>query len=509
MRREEMLKSVEEDREWDFIIVGGGATGLGIAVDAASRGFRTLLLEQCDFAKGTSSRSTKLIHGGLRYLQQGNLSLVIEALKERGLLCKNAPHLVHPLPFIVPNYKWWEGPFYGVGIKLYDLLAGKLGLKPSHFLSRQETIKAIPTIEKDHLRGAIMYHDGQFDDARLAVTLAHTAADHGGTLLNYMQVTGFLKKNGLLAGVSAKDLLGKTTYKIRGRAIINATGIFSDDLRKIDEPNCAKIIVPSQGVHLVLPKKFMPAKTALLIPHTEDGRVLFFVPWHDRILLGTTDTQMKKPALEPRALEEEVEFLLDYAGRYLATPPKRSEVLSVFAGQRPLVKGGRSKSTAAISRDHTIIVSHSGLITICGGKWTTYRKMAEDTVNKALLVGGLSSTPCVTESLQLWGYKATVKLDDPLAVYGSKASLLAKSKPIHPRLPYLQSQLLFAIREEMAETVEDLLARRTAALLLDAKAAIECAPLAAKLLAKERHHNLAWEKKQIAAFTKLAKGYIL
>lgn len=493
---------------WDVIVVGGGATGLGVAVDAAARGYKTLLLEQCDFAKGTSSRSTKLIHGGLRYLQQGNLSLVTEALKERGLLCKNAPHLVHSLAFIVPNYKWWEGPFYGVGIKLYDLLAGKLGLEPSKFLSKEQTIKAIPTIEQGHLKGAVVYHDGQFDDARLAITLAHTAAQEGATLLNYMPVVNLLKKQGLLCGVVAKDLLTGKMRQIRGRTVINATGIFCDELRKKDDKRVPKIVSPSQGVHLVLPKEFMPSHTALLVPHTDDGRVVFFVPWHDRVLLGTTDTKMKEPQLEPRAKEEEIDFLLTYAKRYLAKVPKRSDVLSVFAGMRPLVKEVGVKSTAALARDHTIIVSSSGLLTICGGKWTTYRKMAEDTVNKAILVGGLVSRPCTTEKLKVWGYKTKVDISDPLAVYGSKASSLKKSKPIHERLPYLYSQLLFAIYEEMAETVEDLLVRRTACLLLDAKAAIDCAPLAAKLLAKAKGHSASWEKKQIAEFRKLAKGYL-
>ncbi len=293
VNRKEMLDRLDHESLWDIIIIGGGATGLGIAVDASSRGFRTLLLEQDDFAKGTSSRSTKLIHGGLRYLQHGDLALVAEALKERGILCKNAPQLVHPLSFLVPNYKWWEGPFYGVGIKLYDLLAGKLGLEPSRFLSQKETLKAIPTLEKKHLRGAIMYYDGQFDDARLAMTLAHTAAEQGAALLNYMPVTGLLKKQGHIIGVKAKDTLTGRQVTLRANVVINATGVFSDSLRHLDDPKVKSIIAPSQGVHLVLPKSFMPSKTALLIPHTDDGRVLFFVPWHDHILLGTTDTPMK------------------------------------------------------------------------------------------------------------------------------------------------------------------------------------------------------------------------
>jgi len=510
VKREQMLKSLDSTSQWDVLVIGGGATGLGIAVDAASRGFKTILLEQSDFAKGTSSRSTKLIHGGLRYLQQGNLTLVAEALKERGLLCKNAPQLVHPLPFLVPNYKWWEGPFYGIGIKLYDLLAGKLGLESSHFLSKEETIKSIPTIETKDLRGAIVYYDGQFDDARLAITLAHTAADLGAVLLNYMPVTGFIKKRGLIEGVIAKDSLGDQKISLKARVVVNATGVFCDALRKLDDGKTTKIIAPSQGIHLVLPRSFMPSKTALLIPHTEDGRVLFFVPWHKHILLGTTDTPKKTIELEPRPLEEEIDFLLTYAKRYLASVPKRSDVLSMFAGLRPLVKVGSAKTTATLSRDHSIIISPSGLLTICGGKWTTYRKMAEDAVNKALLIGGLPDRSCVTSTLKLWGYKAKTKYDDPLAVYGDNLPLLNKksSKQIHKRLPYLESQILFAIREEMAETIEDVLSRRTRSLLLDVNAAIECAPHVAKLLAKEKQLSKKWEKEELNAFKKLAKQYL-
>ncbi len=511
MNRDEMLSRLKKDEVWDIVIVGGGATGLGIAVDAASRGYKTLLLEQSDFAKGTSSRSTKLIHGGLRYLQQGNLTLVAEALKERGLLCKNAPHLVHPLPFLVPNYKWWEGPFYGVGIKLYDLLAGKLGIEPSRHLSKEETLKEIPTIEKNGLRGAIMYYDGQFDDARLAITLAHTASSLGATLINYMPMTALIKKKkGLISGVVAFDELHKTSYQIQAKVVINATGIFCDTVRKLDKASSPRVVAPSQGVHLVLPRSFMPSKSALLVPHTDDGRVLFFVPWHKHILLGTTDTPMKEPLLEPKPLEEEIEFLLDYAKRYLASAPKRSDVLSMFAGLRPLIKASSAKNTAALSRDHSIIISRSGLLTIAGGKWTTYRKMAEDAVNKAILIGGLPERNCITDGLKLWGYQAKVKLDDPLAVYGSKAELLGKSlhHPLHKRLPYLKSQVLFAIREEMAETIEDVLSRRTRSLLLDALAAVETAPWVAEIMAKEKGYSLEWQKNQVSVFNQLAKRYL-
>ncbi|MBS3905262.1 MAG: glycerol-3-phosphate dehydrogenase/oxidase [Simkania sp.] len=510
MNRNEMLKTIAQDKLWDLIIIGGGATGLGIAVDAASRGFTTLLLEQQDFAKGTSSRSTKLIHGGLRYLQQGNLTLVSEALKERGLLCKNAPQLVHPLAFLVPNYKWWEGPLYGVGIKIYDLLAGKLNIEPSRHLSRQETLKEMPTIQKTGLRGSVLYYDGQFDDARLAITLAHTATHLGATLLNYMPVVSLVKKRGALQGLIATDTLHKTTYELRARIIINATGAFCDTIRKLDQTKTPRITAPSQGIHLVLPRRFMPSDSALLVPHTDDRRVLFFVPWYDHVLLGTTDTAVKDIKLDPKPLEEEIEFLLNYAQKYLTIPPKRSDVLSMFAGLRPLIKAGSSKTTATLSRDHSIIVSPSGLLTIAGGKWTTYRKMAEDAINKAIAMGKLPDRPCSTADLKLWGYKANIQINDPLAVYGSKATGLKKSlhHPLHKRLHYLKSQALFAIHEEMAETVEDILSRRTRSLFLDASAAMEIAPWVANLLAKEKGYSKEWQKKEIHTFNELAKTYL-
>lgn len=514
MKRQDMLRNLEESRPFDIIIVGGGATGLGAAVDAAARGYRTLLLEQSDFAKGTSSRSTKLIHGGLRYLQQGNIALVPEALKERGLLCQNAPHLVHPLPFLVPNYKWWEGPFYGVGLKIYDLLAGRLGIEPSSHLSKEETLAILPTLDPHNLRGSVRYYDGQFDDARLAITLARTAATLGATLLNYMRVEKLLKKKGILEGVIAKDSLTGQKHELYASTIINATGVFSDSIRKLDESKARSIIAPSQGVHLVLPQKFLPATSALLIPHTEDKRVVFFVPWHDKILLGTTDISIKESTLEPHPTEKEVDFLLKYASRYLVEIPTHEDILSIFAGLRPLVKSQKSKLTAALSRDHVIIVSKSGLITIAGGKWTTYRKMAEDVINKAIVVGGLDNRPCVTEHMQLHGWVSSYRADDH--GYGCDALLLESlirehpslGKDLHPPLPYRQAHVLWAVRHEMAMSVEDVLARRTRALLLDAAASIEMAPRVAHIMAKELHESSEWEKDQVQQFCKLARYYL-
>ena len=520
MNRELNVKQIEElpDR-WDVVIIGGGATGLGAAVDSASRGFKTLLLEQHDFAKGTSSRSTKLIHGGLRYLQQGNLSLVIEALRERGLLCQNAPHLVHPLPFLVPSYKWWEGPFYGIGVKLYDFLAGSLGLQASEHLNAKETLKKIPTLEPEHLRGGTIYYDGQFDDARLAITLARTASDLGATLINYIKVSGLIKKKGQCVGAKAKDLKSGKEYKIKSKVIINATGVFSDRLRRMDDKKALPIIAPSRGTHLVLPKEFLPSDAAILIPQTDDKRVLFLVPWHDKVLLGTTDIPMNKVSLEPHALKKEISFLLKHAARYLSKEPKLSDVLSVFTGIRPLVKSDEKSSTSSLSRDHRILVSPSGMITIAGGKWTTYRQMAEDVIDKAIQTSSLPDHPCITRTLPLHGFtEKKADLQDPWSLYGSDVSLLESliekegkhlDKYIHPRLPYKQVEVAFAARREMALTVEDVLARRTRSLLLDAKASIEAAPLVAKLLAKELGKTETWEKEQIKAYQEMARSYLV
>ncbi len=501
-----MIRALESTPEWELCIIGGGATGLGIAVDAASRGFRTLLVEQYDFAKGTSSRSTKLVHGGVRYLQQGNIKLVTEALHERGILHKNAPHLVKDLSFIVPNYRWWEGPYYGIGLKVYDWMAGSLGLGPSRLLSREETLQLAPTLDAEGLRGGVLYHDGQFDDARLAINLAQTAAGQGGILLNYCRVEGFLKENGKggdrIVGVRATDEETGRGYEIRAKVVINATGVFTDSVLQMDEPGSEPIIAPSQGVHIVLDKVFLPGEAAILVPHTDDGRVLFAVPWHDKIIIGTTDTLVKEILAEPRALPEEIDFILQQIGRYLTTTPERKDIRSVFAGLRPLVKSS-SKKTAELSRDHLITVSASGLITIAGGKWTTYRRMAEDTVNTAIARAGLADKACVTTTLPIHGGDGHE---------GPAIRALADTDPelgklLHPRLPYIGAQIVWAAREELCRTVEDALSRRTRALLLDASAAIECAETVAGLLARELGRDQQWQEQQVAAFRELAKNY--
>ncbi len=507
---------------WDFCIIGGGATGLGVAVDAASRGFSTLLMEEYDFAKGTSSRATKLVHGGVRYLQQGNIKLVTEALHERGILRRNAPHLVKNQSFIVPNYKWWEGPYYGVGLKVYDWMAGELGLGKSRRLSREEVLELAPTLDGEGLRGGVLYHDGQFDDARLAIHLAQTAASHHAVLLNYCRVEGFVKTDGRVTGLRATDQLNSQSFEVAAKVVINATGVFTDSILRLDDPGAESVIAPSQGVHLILDKDFLPGQAAILVPHTDDGRVLFAVPWHDKIIIGTTDTPVSEPTIEPRALPAEVDFILQQIGRYLRKVPTRKDIRSIFAGLRPLVKSS-SRKTAELARDHLILVAESGLITITGGKWTTYRRMAEDTVDKAIQRSGLPERACVTETLMIHG-APNGDAGDPvggpggetLRIHGSDAEhilALAVSNPewgkqLHPRLPYIQAEIVWAAREELCMTVEDALSRRTRSLLLDAGAAIECAPLVASLLAAELGRDERWKTQQINLFRELAGNYL-
>jgi glycerol-3-phosphate dehydrogenase len=518
MKRDTVFNQIENAKEpWDFLVIGGGATGLGVAVDASARGYRTLLVEQHDFAKGTSSRSTKLVHGGVRYLQQGNISLVLEALRERGLLCENAPHLVHHLEFIVPVYSWWEGPFYGVGMKIYDRLAGKLGLAPSRVLSREETLKLIPTLEPHGLQRGVSYYDGQFDDSRLAVNLAQTTFDLGGVAVNYAPVVSLLKEDELIVGAVIRDLESGSEHQVRARAVINATGVFSDGVRKMDEPDEKTIIAASQGSHVVLPKSFLPGNSAIMVPHTPDGRVLFAVPWHDHVVVGTTDVSVDTVSLEPVPQAEEIDFILTNAAKYLNKTPTRRDVVSVYAGLRPLVKVGDSKNTAALSRDHTILISTAGLLTIAGGKWTTYRKMAEDAVDQAQTMAGFEERPCTTDHLQIHGWTRQAIPEPSLRVYGADAAALQKiareepalAEKIHRELPYIGAEVVWAVRSEMARTVEDVLARRTRALLLGARASIEAAPRVAELMARELKRDGYWQKQNVRDYTEVAQRYIL
>jgi glycerol-3-phosphate dehydrogenase len=517
--REVFVKQLTETASiWDLIIVGGGATGLGTAVDAASRGFKTLLLEQSDFAKGTSSRSTKLVHGGVRYLAQGNMGLVKEALRERGILLGNAPHLVRNESFIIPNYSWASGIFYSIGLSIYDLLAGKRSFGRSRLISRNELIRRVPNIRQNGLKSGVLYHDGQFDDARLAVSLALTAIEQGATLLNYFQVTGLTKDEKKINGVVVRDGETGLSYTLKAKTVINATGVFVDELLGMDEPGSRPMVQPSQGIHLVLDKSFLGSRDALMIPKTKDGRVLFAIPWHEKTLIGTTDTPLNAHQLEPRALEEEVRFILETAAEYLTHTPTRKDVRSVFAGLRPLAAPQNEKQkTKEISRSHKLMVSASGLITITGGKWTTYRQMAEETVNMAIGSAGLPGRICLTKTLSLHGHKDSVEWTDPFFVYGSDAPairMLAKEngllkETLDARLPYIGAEVVWAVRHEMARTVEDVLARRTRALFLDARAAMEMAPAVAKLMATELNRDTDWEKEQIVSFLSVAKNYLL
>jgi glycerol-3-phosphate dehydrogenase len=523
MKRERMIASIREqgDTPWDIIVIGGGATGLGTALDAASRGYRTLLLEQSDFSKGTSSRSTKLVHGGVRYLAQGDISLVLEALHERGLMRHNAPHLVKNQSFIIPNYDWWDGPFYALGMKVYDMMAGKLGLGPSQSLSPEEVLRAIPNLKTEGLCGGVIYYDGQFDDSRLAINIAQTCAEHGGVLVNYMRVTGLAKNSdGLVTGVEAVDEESDESYLLHARSVVNATGVFVDEILHMDDPDAPALVRPSQGVHIILDKDFLKGDSAIMIPKTSDGRVLFAVPWHDRVVVGTTDTPIDECLLEPRALEEEIEFILTTAKKYLTREPHHKDILSIFAGLRPLAapeEDNGSTSTKEISRSHHLRVSLSGLVTITGGKWTTYRKMAQDTVDKAVMVGGMEVQKCRTEDMPIHGWLSNVDYNDPLYYYGSDADTIRDlvlenpelGKKIHEHLPYTPIEVIWSARYEMARTVEDILARRQRALFLDARAAIEMAPVVAEILAEELGRDEEWQKTQIEQFIELARGYYL
>lgn len=519
MDRISLLNDIKrEGPYWDVIVIGGGATGLGTALESVSRGYRTLLLEQSDFAKATSSRSTKLVHGGVRYLQQGNVSLVMEALKERGRLLQNAPHIAHNLPFVVPVYEWWDGPFYGVGMKLYDMLAGKLGLGPSKLLSREETLKRLPNVKSKGLKSGVIYHDGQFDDSRLAVSLAQSIADGGGVPLNYVKVTSFKKRGKHITGVNARDMETGEDLEFDGRVVVNASGIFSDVTRQMDDPAEESLMAPSQGVHLVLDRSFLPGESAIMVPKTADGRVLFAVPWHGRTIVGTTDTAVKDVSLEPRAQADEIQFLLEHAAIYLDRDPSREDVLSMYCGIRPLVRSPGDKGTAALARDHVLMISDSNLVSITGGKWTTYRKMAEDTVDAAALVAGLEEQPSRTKALRLHGWvKTPHETDGLLSLYGSDGPSVRRvmrekpgwDEPLHPNLPYFVGEVAWGARREMARTVEDVLARRTRSLLLNARASIEVAPKVAEILAAELGKDEAWQKAQVQEYEANARGYVL
>lgn len=515
MNRQEQLNRLIIENEFDILIVGGGATGLGCAVDAASRGYKTLLLEKYDFAKGTSSRSTKLVHGGVRYLAQGNIRLVTEALQERGRLLRNAPHVCHTLSFIVPSYKWWQKWYYGIGLWTYEFLSGKKSLGKTKLLSKNEALSQLPDLSASQLNGGVLYFDGQFDDSRLIINLAQTAIEQGAVIMNYFTVTGFIKEGNLIKGVKAKDTISGNEMMIKAKAVINATGVFADELLQIAEGHQEKTIAPSQGIHLVVDKHFFNGEAGMMIPKTDDGRVLFAIPWHDKLLLGTTDTPVDNTDIEPTPLKEEIDFIINHFNRYTASTITYSDIKSVFAGLRPLAKQTDKKKTSVMPRDHVIKVLPSGLVHVTGGKWTTYRSMAEHTIDKVIQTTDLPFAYCKTKHLKIHGW-----IDQPnftfLKSYGTDAKRIEEmikedislTGKIHPSYPYTKAELKYVIQNEMALTIEDVLARRIRLLFLDAKAAMEAAPLVVKFLCAENGKDEKWQQEQLQQFEQLAKGYL-
>ena len=517
MERADILRRLgEQGKPWDVLVIGGGASGLGAAVEAAARGYRTVLVERADFAKGTSSRSTKLAHGGVRYLEQLNLTLVLDALRERGHMLRNAPHLVHDLSFVVPAYSYLALPYYGLGLNVYERLSGKLSFGRSRFLSRSGTEEMLPEIVREGLRGGVLYHDGQFDDARYAISLMRTFEDLGGTAINYVEATGLLQNNGKTIGIAARDVEGGDSFDLQAKVVINATGIHADDILSMDRARHEPVLTVSQGTHFVLPHSFLTGPAALMVPKTADGRVLFAIPWHGSTIVGTTDEPVEHASREPRSLVKEREFLMEHILRYFGRKPAASEILSIWSGQRPLARELAGK-TSQISRDHRILISESGLVTITGGKWTTYRRMGEDAIDQASEVASLEKRPSATVSLKLHGWME-IPNGQPAweQVYGADLPSLQKlsderpelNELIHPTLPYRLREVVWAARYEMARTVEDVLARRTHALFLNARAAIEAAPEVASLLGKELKRSESWMKEDLTRFLSLAEGYV-
>lgn len=516
LNRNNSIKQLNSISQWDIIIIGGGATGLGCAVDAASRGYKTLLLEKYDFAKGTSSRATKLVHGGVRYLAQGNIRLVREALAERGRLLRNAPHVCHTLAFVVPFYNNWQKMYYWCGLWLYEMLSGKLSLGKTKFLSKKGTLRNLPGLAVDKLTGGVLYFDGQFDDSRLAINLAQTATEQGATVINYFSVTDFIKDEKKITGVIAKDEVSGNAVQLKAKIIINATGVFADEVLQMAEGYKEQTIAPSQGIHVVVDKKFFAGIAGLMVPKTDDGRVLFAIPWHDKLLLGTTDTPVENISTEPMALKEEIDFVIQHFNRYASSKINYTDVLAVFAGLRPLVKSGDKNKTAVMPRDHHVAVLQSGLIHVTGGKWTTYRSMAEHAVDIAVKAAGFSFVDCETKDLPLHGSIQNTDTSH-LSIYGSDAMMIrtlmeqdvSSQEKIHAEYPYTKAEVKWFIQNEMAITVEDILARRIRLLFLDAKAAIEAAPVVACVMANELNKDEQWMQEEVNDFKNVAIRYLL
>jgi glycerol-3-phosphate dehydrogenase len=501
--RRRLLARLREARAWDLAVIGGGATGLGVALDAAARGFSVVLLEAEDFAKGTSSRATKLVHGGVRYLAQGDIGLVHEALQERSTLLANAPQVAQRLGFVVPGYRLLDLPLYAAGLKAYDVLAGRRGLGGTELLSAARTQQLLPTVRRQGLVGGIRYWDGQFDDARLALLLARTAIERGAVLLNHCAVTGLLREQGKVRGLRARDGESGERFSLSARCVVNAAGVWVDAVRDMDRdagaPARPPMVAASQGVHLVVDRAFLPGTHALMVPKTGDGRVLFAVPWLGKTVLGTTDTPRDDLDREPMPFREEVDFILHEAARYLAKAPTRADVRSVWVGLRPLVKppDDEGEHTKALSREHTVVVARSGLVTVTGGKWTTYRAMAEDVLDRCMSSGALPRRPGgVTQRLPLIGAAPGRSLAEPPGehLYGSEAALL-RSLPGPERWLWRdgesgqgglsEAMVRFALRYEMARGIEDVLARRSRLLFLDAARAAEVAGPVAELIEEE------------------------
>lgn len=503
--------------EYDVIVVGGGATGLGCALDSASRGYKTILVEMDDFGKGTSSKSTKLIHGGVRYLEQGNVFLVREALLERKRLLNNAPHLVSNLTFIIPNYTTLMGPYYYTGLKVYDLLSGTGSFGPSRLLNKTEVIDRLPNIVSDGLKNGISYQDGQFDDTRLLISMLCTYTELGGVALNYTKVNGLIKSSqGYVIGVKCHNSVQQEDFEFRAKVVINATGVFTEQFQKLDNPDVSIAVTPSRGSHLVFNQKFLEGDAALMIPKTSDGRILFAVPWHNHTLVGTTDSYNERITNDPKVTDEEIDFMIETANEYFKQDTSRSDIMSCFAGLRPLVTKTNSLDTKSISRSHAVSISPSKLINITGGKWTTYRKMAEDTIDEAIKVGGLEKKMCISTQLKL-NHGGTTITTERLKIYGGFADQITQleesdvnlAKKIHPELPYTMAQVVWACDNELAQTVEDVLARRTRALFLNAQAAKDACPQVAELMQSVLGKDEAWKKEQISSFSSFADDYIV
>ena len=519
MNRNDLLTDLQQNKErvWDIIVIGGGATGLGIALDAVSRGYKTLLLEQSDFAKSTSSKSTKLVHGGVRYLAQGDILLVKEALHERGIMLKNAPHLTANQEFVIPVYTVWDVILYFVGLKFYDLLAGRLSLGRSYYINRKETLKRLPLLKQDRLKGGIVYHDGQFDDSRMAIALASACVENGGSVLNYFRVESLMKdEKGKITGVKAENLETGNKYSINAKLVINAAGVFADEIYRMDNPEARQSIRPSQGVHIVLDNSFLQSQSAIMIPKTEDGRVLFAIPWYGKVVTGTTDTPLDAISLEPKALDEEVDFILRTAGKYLVKQPSRKDVLCIFAGLRPLAADPDNPSaTREVSRRHKITLSQSGLLSIIGGKWTSYRRMAEETIDKAIKAGILEKRKCITKEYRLYSHDPELHTER-LQIYGNKAVEIEKmiceqsslGELLNPLLPYTRAEIIWICRNEMPRTIEDMLARRTRSMFLDVKTSLAIAPDVAEIMAEEFRYDTTWKEQQLEEYNKLILNYL-